>query len=126
MPQNIVIGQKVTSQKVAQAKALRRTMTLAERVLWQHLRGNRLADVHFRRQQIIAGYIVDFYCHRAALVIEVDGPIHDRQQEYDAYREQVLRARGVTVARFKNEEVLSHLDDVLTRIAAMCRANISS
>ena len=125
MPNNIVIGQKVTSQKIAQAKALRRNMTPAERILWQNLRGNRLAGFHFRRQQIIEGYIVDFYCHQAALVVEVDGTIHDQQQEYDAYREQVLRARGMSVVRFKNDEVFSDLDGVLARIVTACRENIN-
>ncbi len=53
------------------------------RSIWQELRGNKLG-VHFRRQQVIAGFIVDFYCHKAALVVEVDGDIHDLQQEEDA------------------------------------------
>ena len=60
----------------------RRDLTLAEKILWQELRGNKLG-VHFRRQQVIAGFIVDFYCHMAALVLEVDGDIHDLQQEED-------------------------------------------
>jgi very-short-patch-repair endonuclease len=60
-------------------------MTPAEKILWQELRVNKLG-VHFRRQQVIAGFIVDFYCHKAALVIEVDGDIHDLQQEENARR----------------------------------------
>ena len=51
-------------------------MTPAEKILWQELRANKLG-VHFRRQQAIAGFIVDFYCHKAGLVVEVDGDIHD-------------------------------------------------
>ena len=51
--------------------------------VWQELRENKLG-VHFRRQQVIAGFIVDFYCHKAGLVVEVDGDIHDLQQEEDA------------------------------------------
>ena len=60
-------------------------MTPAEktRSVWQELRGNKLG-VHFKRQQVIAGFIVDFYCHQAALFVEVDGDIHDLQQEEDA------------------------------------------
>lgn len=73
---NIIVGQKITPQKRELAKQLRQNMTPAEQVLWQELRANRLEDYHFRRQQIIDGFIVDFYCHRAALIIEVDGPIH--------------------------------------------------
>ena len=81
-------------------------MTPAEktRSVWQELRGNKLG-VHFRRQQVIAGFIVDFYCHKAGLVIEVDGDIHDLQQEEDARREKVLREMGLRIVRSGNEEV---------------------
>jgi very-short-patch-repair endonuclease len=63
----------------------------------QELRANKLG-VHFRRQQVIEGFIVDFYCHKAALVIEVDGDIHDLQQEEDASREKVLSEMGLRIA----------------------------
>jgi len=66
-------------------------MTPAEKILWKELRTNRLG-VHFRRQQIIQGFIVDFYCHRAGLVVEVDGDVHDLQTEEDERREKVLSA----------------------------------
>ncbi len=73
---NIIPGQRVVKEKLQRARELRRDMTSAEKVLWNELRGNKLG-VHFRRQQIIAGFIVDFYCHRAGLVIELDGDIHN-------------------------------------------------
>ena len=53
-----------------------------------------------------AGFIVDFYCHKAGLVIEVDGDIHDLQQEEDARREKVLSEMGLRIVRFGNEEVV--------------------
>ena len=62
--------------------------------------------VHFRRQQVIAGFIVDFYCHKAGLVVEVDGDIHDLQQEEDARREKALSELGLRVVRFGNDEVV--------------------
>ncbi|MDQ3006498.1 MAG: endonuclease domain-containing protein, partial [Chloroflexota bacterium] len=62
--------------------------------------------VRFRRQQIIQGSIVDFYCHKAALVIEVDGDIHDLQREDDARRERALCELGLRIVRFKNDEVV--------------------
>jgi len=77
---NIIPGQRVTKEKLERAKELRRNMTPAEKLLWQEVRAKKLG-VRFRRQQIIAGFIVDFYCHRAALVVEVDGDIHDLQQK---------------------------------------------
>ena len=69
-------------------------MTPAEKILWEELRANKLG-VHFRRQQVIQGFIVDFYCHQAGLVIEVDGDIHDLQKEEDERREKVLSALGM-------------------------------
>jgi very-short-patch-repair endonuclease len=117
---NIVIGQKVTPVKVQLAKELRRQMTQEEKILWQNLRANRLNGLHFRRQQIIDGFIADFYCHTARLVIEVDGEIHQQQAEYDAERDKVLSARGLRLLRIKNEEVRQNLDSVLARIAKAC------
>jgi very-short-patch-repair endonuclease len=72
-------------------------MTPAEKFLWDELRAKKLG-VHFRRQQVIAGFIVDFYCHRAALVIEVDGDIHDLQKEEDERREKALSEMGLRIA----------------------------
>jgi len=118
---NIVIGQKVTSIKVQRTKELRRQMTEEEKILWQHLRANRLNGLHFRRQQIIDGFIADFYCHAIRLVIEVDGEIHQQQAEYDAERDRILSARGLRLLRIKNEEIRQNLDSVLVRIDGACR-----
>src|SRR4029453_16710009 len=97
---NIIPGQKVAKEKLQRAKELRHEMTPAEKILWQELRANKLG-VHFRRQQVIEGFIVDFYCHKAALVIEVDGDIHDLQQEDDARREIVLGELGLRIVRLR-------------------------
>jgi len=91
---NINPGQKVTREKQELARELRRNTTPAEKILWKELRANKLG-VHFRRQQVIQGFIVDFYCHRAGLVIEVDGDIHDLQKEEDERREKVLSPTGM-------------------------------
>ena len=85
---NIVIGQRVAAAKAVQARRLRQQMTAEEKQLWQRLKGNRLG-FHFRRQQVIDGFIVDFYCHAVGLVIEVDGEIHERQAESDAERDRI-------------------------------------
>ena len=117
---NIVIGQQVSSVKVQRAKELRREMTEEEKILWKHLRANRLNGLHFRRQQIIDGFIVDFYCHAAGVVVEVDGEIHEQQVEYDAERDKILSARGLVMLRFKNEEIRQELAKVLAQIAQIC------
>ena len=111
---NIVTNQKVTKEKLQRAKELRREMTPAEKLLWQEVRAKKLG-VRFRRQQIIQGFIVDFYCHRAALVVEVDGDIHDLQKEEDERREKVLSALGLRVVRFRNDEVLKNLSAVVNK-----------
>ena len=90
-------------------------MTPAEKILWEKLRANRLG-VHFRRQQVIAGFIVDFYCHKSALVVEVDGDIHDLQQEEDVRREKALRELGLQIVRFRNDEVVRDLSAVVEKI----------
>ena len=118
MPEkNIITGQKVDPKKLARAQELRRNMTPAERRLWQHLRANRLQGWHFRRQQIIDGFIVDFYCHQAGLVLEVDGPIHQQQVAEDETREKAFLDRGLKILRFTNREVMNDLNTVLKKIA---------
>ena len=114
----IVVGQHVTEEKAARARQFRREMTEAERMLWAALRKNQLAGLHFRRQQIIDGFIVDFYCHAAGLVIEVDGSVHATQAAYDAERDRILAARGLRVLRVSNAEVLQDCPAVLAQIAA--------
>ena len=113
-PRRIVRGQKVSEEKVKLARQMRKEMTPAERVLWAHLRGNRLNGYHFRRQQVIAGFIVDFYCHRAGLAVEVDGDAHD--QSYDADRDAILAEYGVRVLRFTNAEVTGDIRAVIESI----------
>lgn len=121
---NIIPGQRVTKEKLQRARELRRDMTSAEKILWQELRSNKLG-VHFRRQQIIAGFIVDFYCHKAALVVEVDGDIHDLQQEEDDKREKVLRGLGLEMIRFRNGEILKNLPDVVRKIKELVSTQIA-
>ena len=89
-----IFGQKVDPVKMARAKELRRDMTEAERILWRALRTNQLHGFHFRRQQVIDGFIADFYCYAAGLVVEFDGTSHQGRAEYDAERETVLTACG--------------------------------
>lgn len=109
----------------AQASDLRRNMTPPEARLWQHLRARRLGGHHFRRQQIIGGYIVDFYCHAAALVVELDGDIHGLQRERDAAREQVLEQRGLRLLRYTNREVAQNLRCILDQILDVADRRVS-
>lgn len=117
---NIVIGQSVSSEAYERSKELRREMTPAEKILWKELKTNKLNGLHFRRQQIIDRFIVDFYCHQYALIIELDGDIHDLQKDLDTEREAYLVARDFRILRFTNEEVLKDLPTVLKKIVESC------
>ena len=110
---DILRGQRISQEKMNRAREFRRKMTPAERRLWTKLRANRLDGWHFRRQQIIDGFIVDFYCHKAGLVIEVDGPIHAKRKSEDAERTSTLSARNLKIIRFTNRDVMNKLDFVL-------------
>jgi very-short-patch-repair endonuclease len=117
---NIVIGQRVSRELQERARELRRNMTPAEKMLWEQVRHNRLNGLQFRRQQIIGSYIVDFYCHAKALVVEVDGDIHDSQQDYDAERDSYLMTRGFQILRVSNDDVKENLIAVLQKISDAC------
>ena len=93
----------VQPEKLALAKHLRREMTPAERSLWSVLRRNAVAGFHFRRQQVIEGFVVDFYCDAAKLAIELDGSVHDEQWQYDESRDETIASRGVRILRISNE-----------------------
>ena len=122
--QPIVLGQRVKSVKVERARDLRRTMTRAERLLWARLRGSQLDGVRWRRQQIIDGFIVDFYCHAARLIVELDGAIHRDQQEYDAARDEVLATRNLLILRIANTAVETNINTVLAQIQTTCQERI--
>lgn len=99
------------------AKELRENMTEAEIVLWEYLRQHPLG-YKFRRQHPIGIYVVDFYCHKLKLVIEVDGWVHQKEEvmEADVVRQRQLELDGLRVARFTNEEVLRKKEIVIERI----------
>jgi very-short-patch-repair endonuclease len=106
-----------TSRQIQEAaRALRRPMTPAEQVLWSALRRNQLSGLHFRRQHAIRRFILDFYCPSKKLCVELDGPVHDTQQERDEARTAALAHQQIHVIRFRNEEVFANLASVLRRI----------
>jgi very-short-patch-repair endonuclease len=123
---NIVIGQKINPAKAERARQLRRRMTPEEKILWEALRANRLGGFHFRRQQVISGFIVDFYCHAAGIVVELDGGIHQQQRGYDAARDRALTARGLRVLRIPNQRVHANLPGVLAQVLAACHESTPS
>ncbi len=104
------------------ARQLRRGMTEAEARLWSGLRGWKIAK--FRRQHPLGRFILDFYCAEARLCVEVDGAVHDEQQERDAERTTHLQQLGIRVVRFRNGQVLADTPAVLRRIERILRARL--
>ena len=114
----ITRNQFVTREKLELARDLRQRMTSQERVLWDALRKDALGALHFRRQQVIAGYVADFYCASAKLAIEIDGESHLNRIEHDAQRDRALLEMGIRTLRISNSEVDRDLDGVLRKIVA--------
>ncbi len=114
----VVFLQHVDQPKVEQARKLRQKITAAETAIWNELRNRNFLGLKFRRQQIIDGFIVDFYCEQAKFVVEIDGSVHDttEQQSYDDHRNKVFNAKGISVIRFSNDEVIFKIDSVLDKL----------
>ena len=105
---------------VEYARMLRKQMTYAESLLWQRLRKKSLDGFRFRRQHPIGPYIADFFCNEAALVVEVDGGIHQEQDqtEKDRRRDIALKQHRLAVLRFTNREIETDIESVLDQIKA--------
>ena len=99
----------------ARSRKLRRRMTRAEVLLWTRLRSRQLG-VGFRRQRPIGSYVVDFFCSRLDLAIEVDGATHDEKRFSDEKRDEYMSRIGITVLRFSDDKVLFDEETVVTEI----------
>lgn len=116
---NIASPKPPLSEKTKEfARALRKSATDAENLLWQLLRKNQLLGYGFRRQHPIGRYFLDFYCHQAKLAIELDGGQHaePEQQTHDEKRSAYLADQGISVLRFWNNEVLENTEGVLQSV----------
>jgi len=111
--------------RTRRARELRREMTPTEKRLWSHLRGRRFAGYKFRRQTPIAGYMADFYCARARLILELDGESHFGREASDESRQLALEAKGFKVLRIWDTHIYHDLDAVLEMIWRECEAGAS-
>ncbi|HPB24547.1 MAG TPA: endonuclease domain-containing protein [Bacteroidales bacterium] len=100
------------------AREFRDKMTDAEKILWEALRNNQFLGLKFRRQHPINRFVVDFYCHKYKLVIELDGNIHDLAEvkNNDEKREVELKKLGLNILRLKNYEITESLKASLEKI----------
>ena len=99
------------------ARRLRSRETEAELALWNRIKGKQIRGLRFRRQHPIENYIVDFYCHKARLIIEIDGKVHLKRKEADHLRTLEFEKYEIKVIRFTNEEVLNNIEMVIDKIS---------
>lgn len=104
--------------KFAFAKYLRKNPTPEETKLWGYLK-QRPEGYKFRRQHPFNDYVLDFYCHRAKLSIEVDGTIHSTQKQYDADRTSIINEYGISEIRFSNKEIQENFKSVKNCIVSL-------
>ena len=109
-PPRVTRRAAIDARKLALARSFRREPTPAEAAAWGLLRGRKLLGLKFRRQQVVAGFIVDFYCASLRLALELDGGVHDdtAQAEHDALRTRALSALAIDVVRIRNDHVTEH------------------
>jgi very-short-patch-repair endonuclease len=102
----------------ALARSMRQNMTEAELILWIKLKNREIFKAKFRRQHPAGMFIIDFYCHEYKLAIELDGPIHDIDDnpEKDTNRTSLLEKLGIKVIRFSNYDVFNNIDQVISTI----------
>ncbi|MFZ0679562.1 DUF559 domain-containing protein, partial [Candidatus Binatus sp.] len=98
------------------ARRLGREQTVAENILWRHLRGRRLCNIKFRRQFPIGQYFINFCSIERRLIIELDGGQHADRFAEDEVRTTYLTSRGCRVLRFWNDQVLASADQVIADI----------
>jgi very-short-patch-repair endonuclease len=106
------------------ARILRKRMTNCEILLWEKLKEKQILGLRFRSQHPIDIFIADFYCHKARLVVEIDGEIHEGQIEYDDGREAEIEKYGIKVIRFTNDEVINDIISVVNKIEAIVKERI--
>lgn len=99
-----------SAETKARAAELRKSTTQAEKVLWQQLRNRKVIGLKFRRQHPVDIFILDFYCHERKLAVEVDGGIHNNedQREWDENRTFELNEFGIKILRFTNDDVIDY------------------
>jgi very-short-patch-repair endonuclease len=98
-------------------------MSKAEVLLWTHLSRKQMLGYKFRRQYGVDRYVIDFYCPKLRLAVEIDGPSHvgEGAGEYDKMRQSSIEALGIRFLRFNNDEVYGDLDGVLQMIRGKIR-----
>ncbi|MGB3975888.1 MAG: DUF559 domain-containing protein [bacterium] len=123
----VISGNRVDPVKLELARNFRKEPTEKEAEVWEWLRDRRMEGLKFRRQQIIDGFIADFYCAEHRFVIEIDGPVHDAElsRSYDQIREKIFNSKGIKTYRISNAECTKDLLHSIVK-TAVCNSPFSS
>lgn len=116
---SVVRNQSINPKKLELARRFRKNPTEGEEEVWRLLRNRKIKNLKWRRQQIIDGFIADFYCAELNVVLEIDGSVHDSDEakEYDEYRTSVFESRGIRTYRLRNEQCdKNHLEELIEKI----------
>ena len=117
-------NQKINPKKLELARHFRKNPTESEDAVWQMLRNRQIMNLKWRRQQVIDGFIADFYCAELNVVLEIDGTVHDTDEvkEYDEYRTSVFESKGIRTYRLRNEDCdRKHLTELIETIINSAR-----
>ncbi len=107
---------------IERARQLRKDSTLSEILFWNEIKHKKFDGLDFYRQKVIGNYIVDFYCPRLDVVIEIDGCTHYNKQEYDAQRDKYLRSLGLHVLHIYDNDVKRDMNGVLQMVRHFCNS----
>lgn len=113
------------SWKKKMAKKMAKDMSVPERILWSYLRDKKLG-VYFYKQKLMLGWILDFFCPKASLCVEVDGAHHLKRKKYDANRDSVLASYGILTMRFTYQEVKNNAPAVVALISHQVKKRIKA
>ena len=110
----IVMSKKI---KLQLAREFRKNPTRSEKLMWNALRDRCFLNLKFRRQHVIDGYVLDFYCPELHVAVEIDGAVHSRHINEDIQRQTALEHNGIVFYRVKSENVESNINKVLRELA---------
>jgi len=107
--------------KLRLAREFRKNPTKSEHIIWNALRNRNFSQLKFKRQYVLKGYVLDFYCPELKLAVEIDGSVHNDKKKEDINRQSILENLGITFYRIKSRNVESNIDDVLDKLAEFAR-----
>jgi very-short-patch-repair endonuclease len=105
------------------SRVLRKRSTFSETLAWNLLRDRRLFDLKFRRQYVVRGFVLDFYCFDLKLAVEIDGSIHDTQKDRDAMRQEIIEREGISFVRISADDLVESPERLVEKIQDFISTN---